>query len=223
MKGNPGFQPFCFAGGLYELSTGLVRFGARDYDSVIGRWVAKDPILFGGGVSNLYEYCLNDPVNLFDPSGLQSISNPIGMFQNQFENWVNANITFPIDNINRTIVKNGPSVFDEAAVGLDRAALLGLAFAPTTGGVSLKFSIGAVTTATAFKGISTVLSLGDVLFYNGDINSFTCRLSNFAFSSIMSRAYAHLFKSVFGSNISDELAKLLSQLLLYPKDKNLCP
>ena len=29
---NPGFQPFGFAGGLYDPDTGLVRFGARDYD-----------------------------------------------------------------------------------------------------------------------------------------------------------------------------------------------
>jgi hypothetical protein len=31
---NPGFQPFGFAGGIYEVDTGLVRFGARDYDAV---------------------------------------------------------------------------------------------------------------------------------------------------------------------------------------------
>ena len=29
---NPGFLPFGFAGGLYDGATGLVRFGARDYD-----------------------------------------------------------------------------------------------------------------------------------------------------------------------------------------------
>ena len=46
---NPGLQPFGFAGGLYDKDTGLVRFGARDYDSTIGRWVSKDPIGFFGG------------------------------------------------------------------------------------------------------------------------------------------------------------------------------
>jgi len=34
---NPGFQPFGYAGGLYERDTGLVRFGARDYDAETGR------------------------------------------------------------------------------------------------------------------------------------------------------------------------------------------
>ena len=65
---SPGFQPFGFAGGLYDHQTGLVRFGARDYDAEIGRWTAKDPVRFDGGM-NLYGYVGNDPVNLVDPSG----------------------------------------------------------------------------------------------------------------------------------------------------------
>ncbi|KYF54601.1 hypothetical protein BE04_15585 [Sorangium cellulosum] len=67
---NPGFQPFGFAGGLYDRDTGLVRFGARDYDPETGRWTAKDPILFDGGSPNVYEYVKSDPVNQRDPSGL---------------------------------------------------------------------------------------------------------------------------------------------------------
>ncbi|MCC6554189.1 MAG: RHS repeat-associated core domain-containing protein, partial [Polyangiaceae bacterium] len=66
---SPGFQPFGFAGGLYDPETGLVRFGARDYEAEIGRWTAKDPLLFGGGDSNLYVYAGNDPVNNQDPAG----------------------------------------------------------------------------------------------------------------------------------------------------------
>jgi RHS repeat-associated protein len=67
---NPGFQPFGFAGGLYDPQTKLIRFGARDYDAETGRWTAKDPILFDGGDPNLYGYVLNDPVNRVDPLGL---------------------------------------------------------------------------------------------------------------------------------------------------------
>jgi RHS repeat-associated protein len=65
---NTGFQPFGFAGGIYDAETGLVLFGARDYDPETGRWIAKDPILFSGG-ANLYEYVMGDPINFFDPYG----------------------------------------------------------------------------------------------------------------------------------------------------------
>ena len=67
---NPGFQPFGFAGGLYDQDTKLVRFGARDYDPQTGRWTAKDPILFQGGETGLYTYTGSDPINFVDPSGL---------------------------------------------------------------------------------------------------------------------------------------------------------
>jgi len=66
---NPGFQPFGFAGGLYDQQTKLVRFGARDYNPAVGRWTAKDPVLFRGMDTNLYEYAMGDPVDLQDPSG----------------------------------------------------------------------------------------------------------------------------------------------------------
>jgi RHS repeat-associated protein len=65
---NPGFQTFGFAGGIYDRLTGLVRFGARDYDPTLGRWLNKDPIRFEGGW-NLYGYVGNDPVNFIDPTG----------------------------------------------------------------------------------------------------------------------------------------------------------
>ena len=68
---SPGFQPFGFAGGLYDTDTKLTLFGARSYDAEVGRWVSKDPILFAGGDANLYGYVLNDPVNWVDPEGLK--------------------------------------------------------------------------------------------------------------------------------------------------------
>jgi len=66
---NPGFQPFGYAGGLYDPDSGLVRFGARDYDAEIGRWLAKDPIGFFGEDLNLYNYAWLNAVNLIDPTG----------------------------------------------------------------------------------------------------------------------------------------------------------
>ena len=69
---NPQFQTFGYAGGLYDSSTGLLRFGAREYDAESGRWLQKDPIRFQGGDTNLYGYVKNNPINLIDPSGLQN-------------------------------------------------------------------------------------------------------------------------------------------------------
>jgi RHS repeat-associated protein len=67
----PAFEvPFGFACGLHDRDTGLIRFGFRDYDPDTGRWTAKDPIGFAGGDTDLYGYCLNNPINLTDPNGL---------------------------------------------------------------------------------------------------------------------------------------------------------
>ncbi len=74
--------PLGFAGGLHDADTGLTLFGARDYDAELGRWIAKDPIGFAGGDANLYGYCLGDPVNLVDPSGLLS------QCWRSYENWM---------------------------------------------------------------------------------------------------------------------------------------
>lgn len=66
---NPGFQPFGFAGGLYDHDTGLLRFGARDYDPRVGRWTSPDPLGLAGGAINPYVYAGGDPVNFIDPHG----------------------------------------------------------------------------------------------------------------------------------------------------------
>jgi RHS repeat-associated protein len=66
---KPGFQPFGFAGGLYDQDTKLVRFGARDYDPAAGRWTAKDPSLYDSSDTNFYVYAGNDPINFTDPGG----------------------------------------------------------------------------------------------------------------------------------------------------------
>ena len=71
---NPGFDlPIGFAGGLTDNLTGLVHFGARDYDPLEGRWIARDPVLFEGRQVNLYAYVGNNPAQLADPWGLFSI------------------------------------------------------------------------------------------------------------------------------------------------------
>ncbi|MBG0791889.1 MAG: RHS repeat-associated core domain-containing protein, partial [Desulfovibrionaceae bacterium] len=68
---NPGLRvPIGFAGGLHDRDLGFVRFGWRDYDTFTGRWTAPDPIGDRGGDPDWYGYCLDDPVNANDPTGL---------------------------------------------------------------------------------------------------------------------------------------------------------
>lgn len=83
---NPGFQPFGFAGGLYDQDTKLLHFGAREYDPKTGRWLSLDPIGFKGGSINLYEYSGNDPVNKIDPTGLNEFLDTLSEIGSQLVN-----------------------------------------------------------------------------------------------------------------------------------------
>jgi len=65
-------NPFQYAGGYFESSTGLVKFGTRYYNPALGRWTQQDPAAGSLGSPdslNRYLYAKDDPVNLVDPSG----------------------------------------------------------------------------------------------------------------------------------------------------------
>jgi RHS repeat-associated protein len=66
---NPGWQPFGFAGGIYDAVTGMVRLGARDLDTSTGRWLAREPLAFPWGTTNDFAYVSGDPINRIDPTG----------------------------------------------------------------------------------------------------------------------------------------------------------
>jgi RHS repeat-associated protein len=67
---SPGFQPFGFAGGIWDGETQLTHFGYRDYDVTTGTFTSRDPIRLKGAL-NTFEYAENSPASLVDPSGLQ--------------------------------------------------------------------------------------------------------------------------------------------------------
>ena len=73
-------NPWKFAGGFYDSSTGLTKFGIRYYDPTVGRWTQRAPI--GGSLqetlkANPYVYAENDPVNTVDPSGANCVEDAI--------------------------------------------------------------------------------------------------------------------------------------------------
>lgn len=47
-----------------------MRFGARDYDSTVGRFTTKDPLGFASGSLNDYVYVDANPMSYTDPTGL---------------------------------------------------------------------------------------------------------------------------------------------------------
>jgi len=70
VKGGTLDQPFQFSTKRYNEKTGLSYYGYRFYSPVLGRWINRDPLGFGGGDLNLYGFVKNDPVSWIDPLGL---------------------------------------------------------------------------------------------------------------------------------------------------------
>ena len=63
---------FNFTGLYQHAKSGLDMAAYRFYDPDLGRWLNRDPIGEAGGL-NLYGYVENDPINLWDPLGLDAI------------------------------------------------------------------------------------------------------------------------------------------------------
>ncbi len=116
---NPGFQPFGFGGGIYDIDTGFIRFGARDYDAEIGRWTIKDPIGFAGRDENFYAYVKNDPINHRDSNGMDSWKR-IKKWYDKYKEWkkweeISEEIDKLIDKLNdpdKSLPEQGADVVD---------------------------------------------------------------------------------------------------------------
>ena len=67
----------CYAGGIYDQSTGLYYLNARYYNPEDGRFLTEDT--YHGendkpDTQHLYVYCANNPVNYVDPSGHYAVA-----------------------------------------------------------------------------------------------------------------------------------------------------
>ncbi|MGW3990398.1 RHS repeat-associated core domain-containing protein [Streptomyces sp. NPDC004830] len=62
-----------FLGKTADANTGLTHIGAREYDSMLGRFLSVDPVLAPGDHESLngYAYANSTPVTLSDPTGLR--------------------------------------------------------------------------------------------------------------------------------------------------------
>jgi len=94
----PDFTPFGFAGGMYDRQTKLVRFGARDYDAELGRWLRKDENLFARKSLNLYAYCKENPIGYIDASGWvpRAVDRDYGL-PPEFWDWYHRRVKRPGD------------------------------------------------------------------------------------------------------------------------------
>lgn len=62
-------NPYRYAAGWTDTQTGLIKFGARYYDSKLGRFNQPDP---SGQEPNRYTYAAESPISNMDPTGLDS-------------------------------------------------------------------------------------------------------------------------------------------------------
>ena len=63
-------NPFRYCGEYFDEESGLIYLRNRYYSPEIGRFITEDPIQDG---LNWYAYCGNNPVNFWDPLGLDAI------------------------------------------------------------------------------------------------------------------------------------------------------
>jgi RHS repeat-associated protein len=72
-------NPIRYRGYYYDAETQMYYLQSRYYSPLFCRFVSADVYCdTGDGVlgTNMYCYCLNDPVNLCDPSGTEARDNP---------------------------------------------------------------------------------------------------------------------------------------------------
>ena len=71
MGNNYYNSPFKFNGKELDEETGFYYYGARYYDPKVSVWMSTDPLAEKFPNFNPYNYVMQNPINLTDPSGLE--------------------------------------------------------------------------------------------------------------------------------------------------------
>jgi RHS repeat-associated protein len=107
---SPAVTVAGYTGHHEHARSGLVLTWHRAYAPETGRWLSRDPIGEEGGI-NLYGYVGNNPINLWDPLGLEDIQvhHGISPYQDSLRNhpltkqagcdlWSDPRNKFPLEN-----------------------------------------------------------------------------------------------------------------------------
>ena len=64
-------NPYTFKGGIQDRGSGLIKFGQRWYNALVGSWTQQDTLdaPLDQTNANRYAYAGDDPVNNLDPLG----------------------------------------------------------------------------------------------------------------------------------------------------------
>jgi RHS repeat-associated protein len=179
---------FGYAGMFMHSPSGLNLTLYRAYNSDQGRWLTRDPAGEMGGL-NLYEYVINNSVNLLDPLGLWNVSSVLA---------VTAGII-----ITAAAIAAAPAILPAVAVAAIVGGALGYAAAPD--GEKLQGTIaGAVGAAT---GAATAGTLGPAIAGAlgatlGDIGTRGCLDQYTAASALLGGVLGYGFGQV-GDNLAD--------------------
>ena len=119
---------------------GLYDFGARQYDPVIGRWMAQDP---ANQHASPYIYCSNNPIALIDPSGMKDTSIMIGGQPFTLVTGPDGNFHYSIENYTPPTEE---SVWNELVENILTSSVLGYYAANVLGKMASPFTLTSLWT-----------------------------------------------------------------------------
>ena len=143
-KDTIGVQnPFRYRGYYYDTETGFYYLNSRYYDPAVGRYINADSMLAGPKSdesilgSNMFAYCLNNPVNMIDESG-------------NWPKWLTAVVAVTVAVVAVVAVAAVVVASGGSAVPVLVGAAVGAAVSATANAVTQKVTTGKIDVADVF-------------------------------------------------------------------------